>query len=154
DNSRDSQPTIDRFTAALAQGLITEADIDAAVGRVLALRARTGEFEPESDPYAGIRADVVACDAHAPLALEAARASIVLLKNDSAALPLAAPGSITVIGHLGQRVLTDWYSGTLPYAVTIEDGLRARFGDAVTAVDGADVVRLWAGEREFGPFLH
>jgi len=161
DNDADAEPTIERFTAALERGLITEADIDAAVGRVLALRARTGEFEPALDPYAGIRADVVACDAHARLALEAARASIVLLKND-AALPLPAqspdapdtPASLAVIGHLGQRVMTDWYSGTLPYAVTIADGLRVKYGDALTAVDGADVVRLRADEREFGPFLH
>lgn len=156
DNDANSRPTIERFTAALERGLITPADIDAAVGRVLAMRARTGEFEPELDPYAGIRADVVACEAHAALALEAAKASIVLLKNEDRALPITPrAGSVAVVGHLGTRVLTDWYSGTLPYAVSIADGLRSRLGaDAVTAVDGADVVRLRAGEREFGPFLH
>jgi beta-glucosidase len=141
DNNADSQPTIERFTAALAQDLITEADIDAAVGRVLALRARTGEFEPEADPYAGIRGDVVANAEHGALALEAAKSSIVLLKNEREELPL--------------RVLGDWYSGTFPYSVTIADGLRAKLGSAaVTAADGADVVRLRAGEAQFGPFLH
>jgi beta-glucosidase len=161
DNDADARPTIERFTAALAQGLITEADIDAAVGRVLALRARTGEFEPQFDPYAGIRAEVVASAEHGALALEAAKASVVLLKNEGGALPLAEPddaarvGSVAVIGHLGQRVLTDWYSGTLPYSVTIADGLRTKLGEsAVTAVDGADVVRLRSGQHEFGPFLH
>ncbi len=152
DNGEDSRPTIERFTAALEQGLITEADIDAAVGRLLAMRARTGEFDPASDPYAGIRADVIACPEHDALALEAARAAIVLLKNEDAALPLAG-GSLAVIGHLGTRVLTDWYSGRLPYAVSIADGLRARFGgENVTAVDGADVVMLRAGAAKFGPF--
>ncbi len=153
DNDEDSRPTIKRFTAALEQGLITEADIDAAVGRLLAMRARTGEFDPASDPYAGIRADVIACPEHNALALEAARAAIVLLKNENATLPLAEGGSLAVIGHLGSRVLTDWYSGRLPYAVSIADGLRQRFGDeAVTAVDGADVVNLRAGTALFGPF--
>ena len=156
DNDANAQPTIERFTAALEQGLISEADIDAAVGRVLAMRARTGEFDPELDPYADIRADVVVCEPHAALALEAAKASIVLLKNENRALPLnPRPESVAVIGHLGTRVLADWYSGTLPYAVSIADGLRTRFGaDSVVAVDGADVVKLRAGEREFGPFVH
>jgi beta-glucosidase len=160
DNDANSQPTIDRFTAALVRGLITEADIDAAVGRVLALRARTGEFDPEQDPYAGIRADVIASPQHNAVALEAAKASLVLLKNEGGALPFgppdhARPGSVAVIGHLGTRVLADWYSGTLPYAVSIADGLRAELGeDAITAVDGADVVTLRAGAVDFGPFTH
>lgn len=156
DNDANAQPTIERFTAALEQGLVAEADIDAAVGRVLAMRARTGEFEPGLDPYAGIRADVVVSEPHSALALEAARASIVLLKNENRALPLdSRAGSVAVIGHLGTRVLTDWYSGTLPYSVSIADGLRTRLGaDAVAAVDGADVVKLRTGEREYGPFVH
>jgi beta-glucosidase len=158
DNDADSGPTIERFTAALADGLISEADLDASVGRLLMMRARTGEFDPGLDPYADIRAEVVACDAHAALALEAAKSSIVLLKNDGPALPLRRTGSaapsIAVIGHLGTRVLTDWYSGTLPYAVTIADGLRAEFGEAVSAVDGADVVKLVADTHAVGPFKH
>ena len=163
DGGPDSRLTVERFTGALRQGLITEADIDAAVGRVLAMRAATGEFDPAADPYAGIRADVIGCRAHNDLALEAARAAIVLLKNENEALPLVVPESgadeeglaVAVIGHLGSRVLTDWYSGELPYAVSIADGVRTAFGDrVVTAVDGADVVNLRAGEAEFGPFAH
>jgi beta-glucosidase len=178
DNSADSGPTIERFTAALEQGLITEADIDAAVGRILLLRARTGEFAPEDDPYADIRADVIDCPDHRALAREAAEASVVLLKNEGDALPLAvSPESAgpryAVIGHLGIRVLTDWYSGTLPYAVSIADGLATELNispmtesDRLTVVDGADLVMLRpetaetaetvATERpaEFGPFRH
>lgn len=161
DNDANSQPTIERFTAALERGLITEADIDAAVGRVLALRASTGEFDPEQDPYAGIRADVIANPGHNALALEAAKSSLALLKNEDGALPFSGvgtgsgSGSVAVIGHLGTRVLADWYSGTFPYTVSIADGLRAELGeDAVTAVDGADVVLLRAGAAAFGPFTH
>jgi len=156
DNGPDSRPTIERFTAALEQGLITEADIDAAVGRLLAMRARTGEFDVSIDPYAGIRADVISCPEHNALALEAARAAVVLLKNDGGALPLPDdPATVAVIGHLGTRVLTDWYSGELPYAVSVADGLSTRLGtDAVTAVDGADVVSLRADAAIFGPFRH
>jgi beta-glucosidase len=171
DNGQDSRLTIERFTEALEQGLITEADIDAAVGRMLAMRAATGEFDPGADPYAGIRADVISCPAHNVLALEAARAAIVVLKNENGALPLPLPEpddadadpdtdadgrlAVAVIGHLGNRVLTDWYSGDLPYGVSIAAGLRTAFGDtAVTAVDGADIISLRAGEAVFGPYCH
>jgi beta-glucosidase len=148
DNGDDPAPTIARFTAALAAGLVSQADIDAAVGRVLALRARTGEFDPGRDPYAGIRADVIAGADHAALAGEAARASIVLLRNENGALPWTAstmeePGAVAVIGPLGDEVLRDWYSGTLPYRVSIADGLRTALGaGAVRAVSGADRVEL------------
>lgn len=170
ENSADSAPTIERFTAALERGLITEADLDQAVRRLLLLRARTGEFAKDADPYAGIRADVIDSKEHRALAREAAEASIVLLKNDvllgtkNAALPLPtgqdAPGRIAVIGHLGTRVLTDWYSGTLPYAVSVADGLTAAYADTGTRIltaDGADVVMLRAADdtaAEFGPFRH
>jgi beta-glucosidase len=157
DNNADSQPTIERFTEALERGLITEADVDAAVRRLLLLRARGGEFAPESDPYTGIRADVIDCAQHRELAREAALASVVLLKNENSALPLAAaPGRIAVVGHLGSRVLTDWYSGTLPYGISIADGLRTEFaGSEIFTADGADLVMLReAGGGEFGPFRH
>ena len=152
DNSEDSAPTIERFTEAFARGLVTEADLDAAVGRLLLMRARTGEFSPETDPYTGIRADTIACTEHSALALEAARASVVLLRNEGGVPPLADfSGSVAVIGHLGTRVLTDWYSGTLPYSVSIADGLRP----ASVAVDGSDTVVLRSADGvEFGPFKH
>lgn len=141
DNGPDPGPTIARFAEALDRGLVTEADIDAAVGRILRMRARTGEFDPTLDPYAGIRREVIACDAHARLAARAAHAGVVLLKNAAGTLPWGAPGSVAVIGHLGDRVMTDWYSGTLPYAVTVADALRPHVS-AVSTVDGLDRVRL------------
>ena len=156
DNSENSAPTIERFTEALRLGLVSEADVDAAVGRVLRMRVLTGEFDGDADPYAGIRADVIACEAHSSLAREAARAAVVLLANSSGSLPFSAAESVAVIGHLGSRVLTDWYSGTLPYRVSIADGLGAS-----AVVDGTDVVVLRAGgsggsvgpssELSFGP---
>ncbi|WP_307846283.1 glycoside hydrolase family 3 C-terminal domain-containing protein [Actinospica durhamensis] len=167
DNSADSAPTIERFTAALERGLITEADLDQAVRRLLLLRARTGEFAKDADPYAGIRAEVIDSAPHRALAREAADASVVLLKNEDAALPLPtgqdAPGRIAVIGHLGTRVLTDWYSGTLPYSVSIADGLAAAYAEAGTEVvtaDGADLVVLRVADEQgaeaaaFGPYRH
>ncbi|GAB3841005.1 hypothetical protein GCM10027610_049570 [Dactylosporangium cerinum] len=143
DNGPDPAPTIARFTEALRRGLITEADLDTALGRILLLRARTGEFEPARDPYTGIRDDVIGCEAHTRLAARAAHAGVVLLKNAAGALPWTGTGGVAVIGHLGDRVLTDWYSGTPPYTVSVADALRARLGwRSVTTVDGVDRIRL------------
>ncbi|MEY9841152.1 glycoside hydrolase family 3 C-terminal domain-containing protein [Streptacidiphilus sp. EB103A] len=163
ENDEDPAPTVERFTEALAQDLVSESDIDTAVRRLLLLRARTGEFAPDTDPYRMIDADAVVCAAHRELALAAAQASIVLLKNDGV-LPLApgpgGPGGVAVIGHLGSRVLTDWYSGALPYAVSIADGLAGAAPQLgpVIAVDGADTIVLHAetGGRThaFGPYRH
>ncbi len=69
---------------ALAQGLITEADLDRALGRLMAARFRLGMFDPpELVPYTRISPDVVGSKEHVELARETARQSIVLLKNDS-----------------------------------------------------------------------
>ena len=55
---------------------------------------------------------------------------------------------MVVVGALADRVLLDWYSGSLPYAVTPLDGLRERLAStpvqvyAVTGNDKSDAVRL------------
>jgi len=143
EDDEDHRPTAARITEALRRGLLTEADIDTAVRRALTLRIRLGEFGP--DPYAGITTEVVNSPAHQRLAREAARQSIVLLKNDAGLLPLAAAGTrVAVLGPLADAVYEDWYSGTMPYRVTAFDGIAAVLGsDAVTRDDGADRIALW-----------
>ncbi|WP_458780037.1 glycoside hydrolase family 3 C-terminal domain-containing protein [Arthrobacter sp. D3-16] len=147
DDGDNPAPTIAYLTEALEQGLISESDVDRAVLRLLTLRARTGEFTHH--PYASIEAEVIGAAAHVQLAREAAAKSVVLLRNDADAgiLPLGdAPGTIAVIGSLGTRVLSDWYSGTLQDAVSIADGLGRRYSAAaganVVTEEGADVVAL------------
>jgi beta-glucosidase len=73
---------------AVAQGLLAEAEIDAAVRRILRLKFELGLFEdprPPADPVR--RAEVIGSAAHAALNLEVARRSLVLLRNDGT-LPL------------------------------------------------------------------
>jgi beta-glucosidase len=71
------------------QGLISEAEIDQALKRLFAARFRLGMFDPpEMVPYAKIPFSENDSAAHRQLALEAARESLVLLKNDNNTLPL------------------------------------------------------------------
>ncbi|MBW3705598.1 beta-glucosidase [Streptomyces griseus] len=73
---------------AVAQGALTEAEIDAAVRRILTLKFELGLFEDPRHPDAARQAEVIGSGAHAALNLEAARRSLVLLTNDGT-LPFA-----------------------------------------------------------------
>ena len=76
----------EKLCKAYDEGLITEADIDRAVLRVLTAKFAIGLMDqPFVDPAAADA--LVRCDAHKQMALESARRSIVLLKNDGL-LPL------------------------------------------------------------------
>ncbi|MFI7148932.1 glycoside hydrolase family 3 C-terminal domain-containing protein [Nonomuraea sp. NPDC050022] len=121
-----AEATLGHLREALERGLLTEADLDTAVRHTLSIRFRLGEFDPAT-PYDDITEAVVNCPEHQALAREAAARSIVLLKNDGL-LPLApaACRRIAVLGQLGDTLLEDWYSGTLPYEVTARAGLAER----------------------------
>ncbi|MEV4264327.1 glycoside hydrolase family 3 C-terminal domain-containing protein [Kribbella sp. NPDC049584] len=141
----NSSPTIDRLREALECGLLTWADIDTAVRRVLAIRLRLGEFDPpELDPYRGLEPDLVNCPAHRELAQDAARQAIVLLKHECQVLPLSeAVQRVAVIGPLAGALREDWYAGTLPYQITALDGIVERLGrDRVQYCEGVDRVTL------------
>ena len=114
--------------AALDQGLVTESDVDVALKRVLRARFLLGEFDSDV-PYQSIGADVIESQAHADLALEAARAAIVLLKNEGSVLPLdpSAVHSIAVLGPHGDDVTLGGYSGGPHHTVSPLAGIRAKF---------------------------
>ncbi len=145
DDDADSQATIDRLEEALERGLLTMDDVDRAVLRLLELRLLTGELDGDADPYAGIGADAIDLPENRELAREAATRSVVVLRNDDAVLPLDSVRSVAVVGPLAEAVLTDWYSGTPPYSVSVADGFRDHLGaDRVEVATGADVVALRA----------
>ena len=111
---------------ALARGLVVEADIDAAVARVLRLKERLGLFD---DPYRIATPAEGAYQAHRALALDAARRAITLLSNRGI-LPLAADvRRIAVIGPLADAradMLGPWSAaGAAENCVTILEGLKA-----------------------------
>ncbi|GAA4201171.1 glycoside hydrolase family 3 protein [Microbispora amethystogenes] len=134
----DGAATLGHIRTALGRGLLTEADLDAAVRHTLSIRVRLGEFDPAT-PYDEITHEVVNSPEHRRLAREAARQSITLLKNDGL-LPLSAPRTVAVIGPLAGALFEDWYSGTLPYQVTALTGLTERCGTVYH--EGVDRVAL------------
>ena len=80
----------EKLRKAYDEGLITEEDLDRAVLRVLTAKFVIGLMDhPFADPAAANA--LVRCDAHKQLALESARRSIILLKNDGT-LPLRKDG--------------------------------------------------------------
>ncbi|QUW94123.1 glycoside hydrolase family 3 C-terminal domain-containing protein [Streptomyces sp. V17-9] len=149
DHGTDSSKIVARVRGALEQGLLTEADVDAAVRRQLSVRFRLGEFDPEHDPYAKER-DFDTPE-HRALAREAAEQAVVLLKNDGV-LPLAPGTRVAVVGLLADECKLDWYSGTLIHRSTPLEGLYERFGaDRVSFAEGVDRVRMRTAD---GTFLH
>jgi beta-glucosidase len=146
-----SEESLARFNEALRRGLIDEQDVDRAIRRALTIRIRLGEFDPhDENPYAEVSSDVINSPEHQRLAREAARESITLLKSECCLLPLdpARHRTVAVVGpHAGVNY-RDWYSGSLPYTVTVRDGLAEVFGaDRVLYAEGVDRIALRLGDR-------
>ena len=125
--SPDSFPTLGD---AVKEGLVKEADLDRALRRLFRAQMRLGVYDPpERLPWAGYTSEnTVDSPKHRALALEAARKSIVLLKNDGATLPLKEGlGTIAVIGPNADdtEVLVGNYSGTPVAPVSVLAGIRA-----------------------------
>jgi beta-glucosidase len=117
-----------KYGEALKQGLISQADIDQAVRRALTVRFELGMFDAP-DPARVVPATAVDSPAHRERALQVARESIVLLKNNGI-LPLTkAPGTIAVIGPLADsvRMLEGNYNGTPSRVTTLIEGIRRQF---------------------------
>lgn len=112
---------------ALEKGLVTEEAIDIAVKRLFKTRIKLGMFDPvERVEYAQIPFEVNDNPAHDLLAREAARSSIVLLKNENL-LPLSKElNTIAVIGPNADDVQSLWgnYNGVPSHPVTVLQGIR------------------------------
>jgi beta-glucosidase len=126
------------LTRAVKKGLISEKEIDTALGRLLAARFRLGLFDPpEKVPYAQIPISQNDTPEHEALALKMARESIVLLKNDGL-LPLdrSKIKRIAVIGANANSVpmLLGNYNGKPARPVTILDGIRQVAGTNIAVI--------------------
>lgn len=150
---------------AIRDGLLEESELDAAVSRILTLKFELGLFEDPRRPDPARIETVIGTPEHTALNLEAARRSVVLLRNDGV-LPLpggagaAASGEvkrIAVVGPLAddaQTQLGDWAGGSgqagyldaapRDMIVTVLDGLRAHVPDgwSVDYAQGADILTV------------
>jgi beta-glucosidase len=116
---------------AVKTSLITEPEVDSALQRLFIARFKLGMFDPpERVPYSKIPYSVNDSAEHRKTALEAARKSIVLLKNQASTLPLN-PGikKIAVIGPSADDpvALMGNYNGFSAVQVTPVDGITHQF---------------------------
>lgn len=133
---------------ALAEGLITEADIDKAVGNLLESRVLLGHFDSETPFDQLTRADVNT-PADRALNLRAAREQMILLDNRGA-LPLSPEThkTIALIGPNADCNLMDWYTGYSAYQVSIRQALEER-GCRVLYDPGWNIIKLQAPNGKF-----
>jgi beta-glucosidase len=117
---------------AVESGLISEATIDQSLVRLFTARIRLGMFDPPASvPFSGIGMEQVSSAEHRDLALQAARESIVLLKNEKHMLPLTTiPKTIAVVGPAADDpdVMLGNYYGTPSRIVTPLAGLQQVIG--------------------------
>jgi beta-glucosidase len=119
---------------AYTDGLLTTADMDAALRGNFRMRFRLGEFDPTS-PFSTVDGNSTpwTSDSAKALARLVTQKSIVLLKNDGNLLPLnkSTVKSLAVIGPNADVDISDWYGGKPPYTVTARAGITAAVGTGV-----------------------
>jgi beta-glucosidase len=127
----DCGKTYAALAGALRQGLITEAQIDTSLRRLMLARLQLGMFDPpEKVRWAKTPYSVNQAPAHDRLALRAAQSSIVMLKNEGV-LPFPPNvGTIAVIGPTADEIMSllGNYYGTPAAPVTVLQGIRAAVG--------------------------
>jgi beta-glucosidase len=114
------------------KGKLKERQLDELVAPMLLWKFKMGLFEdPFVDPE--VAAEVVGSEANRELALQAARQTITLLKNNGGLAPLDASNirSIAVIGPNADRELLGGYSGQPKYYTSVLEGIRSKVGDQV-----------------------
>ncbi|WP_443749842.1 glycoside hydrolase family 3 C-terminal domain-containing protein [Asticcacaulis solisilvae] len=127
-NNMTTEP--EHIVAAVKSGLMTQATVDQAVKRLFVARIRLGLFDPQAQVFPKITAKDYDTPAHHDVAVEMARQSIVLLKNENNVLPLAKTAkTIAVIGPNADSLdtLVGNYYGKPSKPVTVLDGIRAKF---------------------------
>lgn len=123
---------------SVKEGLVTESEIDNSLRNLLKTRFRLGMFDPpETVPWAQIPFEKNNAPEHDELALETARQSIVLLKNENSLLPLSKDlKKVAVIGPNADDydVLLGNYNGTPVKYSTVLSGIRGALPDSTKII--------------------
>ena len=119
---------------AVRDRLLSQSDVSRSVKRLFEARFRLGMFDPpEMVPWSKLTLADNDTAEHRALALQTARESIVLLKNDRNTLPLASTvKTIAVVGPTADLpdILLGNYNGTPSISATPLEGIRKRFANA------------------------
>lgn len=162
----------EHMATLVAEGKITEKEIDASVARVLRLKFQLGLFE---QPYTPVykESERILLNEYKEVATRMAQESMVLLKNDKHLLPLKKEITIAVIGPMAkdkENLLGSWKAhGRVEDVESIFEGLEKEFGprtrllyakgcdfdgdntslfaEASSVASQADVVILCLGEK-------
>ena len=111
---------------AYDKGLISEEAIDTSLLRLLEARLSLGELFDDASEWDSLGEKDICSPAHKQLALEAARKSMTLLKNNGI-LPLSPDARITVMGPNATDSVMQWgnYNGFPTHTTSILDGILA-----------------------------
>jgi beta-glucosidase len=124
---------------SLAEGKVTQKEIDDACRRILEAKYKLGLFE---DPYRYLDANRAKNEVHSADKIAAAREfaqrSMVLLKNNNNLLPLKKSGTIAVVGPLanyGKDMMGTWsVGGVADHGVSVVKGLTDAAGSNASIV--------------------
>ena len=134
--------TYKNLPEAVRRGDISESALDTSLRRLLVARFELGDFDNDSlVAWTKIPESVVASKEHKQLALDMARKSIVLLKNDDI-LPLRKGHDIVVVGANATDSVMMWgnYSGFPSHTVTAMEGIK-RFAPNAKFIGGCGLTR-------------
>jgi len=151
----------EKLLDAYEKKMITDADLDDALRHVLMTRMKLGCFDrDELVPLAKTPISKVHCAEHRAIALEAARKSIVLLKNDGV-LPLKPTVKLNLTGPNLTSLAALWgnYNGFSDHMTTVLEGIAA-CADPATSFEPRQSVplngpavdlsnRLWLYDRKY-----
>ena len=135
---------------AVRRGDIKESDLDRSLRRLLIARFEVGDFDDDKlVEWTKIPSSSVASKEHKQLALDMARKSIVLLKNNGI-LPLSKTSGILVMGPNANDSVMQWgnYSGYPTKTITALEGIRQQLG-SIPYIPGCDLTRNESVESRF-----
>ena len=135
---------------AVRRGDIKESDLDRSLRRLLIARFEVGDFDDDKlVEWTKIPSSSVASKEHKQLALDMARKSIVLLKNNGV-LPLSKTSGILVMGPNANDSVMQWgnYSGYPTKTITALEGIRQQLG-SIPYIPGCDLTRNESVESRF-----